>query len=435
MRGSSLSPRARDRARRALRDHRAARQGRHGGRLQGPRPPARRDGRAQSTALRRRPPERAALHLRDQAGAQGAAPQRLRHPRVSRGRRAALHHDGADRGCRPAQDPEGARRPSDAGGVRRGGADRPRPRGDPRSRDRAPGPQDFEPDAGRPGFRPADGFRHRERARRPGGHGADGGGPDRRHARVHEPRAGAGAAGRQPQRSLRPRHRRVRAVHGRGAVPRPDSRLHALQARPRASAARRAARGGDPARAAPHPAQGPGEGTRRSVRHGEGDGRRPGGGTRPHPAGDAGVASRARPASRGDRDLAWRRPPPRRGDDCRPGNRHRPGGSGHACGGCPPPWPSLVARARDPCGRAAATGPRRLPRICASPGPRLVPPAGPPLTTSTPRPATPLPPAAEVGSAPVTPTSPPRAEAAPRAHTEAAIVFVPGTTTFRRRRR
>ena len=133
--------------RHALRDPEPARQGRHGHGLQGPRPHARRDGRDQGAARRVREHRRdgQALPPRDQARAQGLAPQRLPHPRVRRGRRRALHLDGVRRGHRhQAARARQGRLPRAGGGVRRLDPDRRRPAGDPRRRHHPPRPQDLE---------------------------------------------------------------------------------------------------------------------------------------------------------------------------------------------------------------------------------------------------------------------------------------------------
>ena len=199
-----------------LRDPGSARQGRDGDGLQGQGPQARRSRRDQGPAARNRGGSRdgAPLPQGDRAGAEGAPPQRLRHPRIRRRRLPALHRDGVHRGRRPPQGRARDRRPPLRGGLRhlpphRGGA-----AGDPRRRHRPPRPEDGQPDARRPGRRAADGFRDREAGRRRGLGRRHRDRAHRGHARLHEPGAGARERGRSPQRHLRPRHRRLRALHG-----------------------------------------------------------------------------------------------------------------------------------------------------------------------------------------------------------------------------
>ena len=119
-----------------LRDPEPARQGRHGHRLQGARPHARRDGRHQGAAPRARAHARdgPALPLRDQAGAQGP------HRNVCR-----IHEYGEDgplryismeyhRGRGPEAGAARPRRAADRGGVRGRDPGRRGPAGDPRRR-------------------------------------------------------------------------------------------------------------------------------------------------------------------------------------------------------------------------------------------------------------------------------------------------------------
>ena len=83
----------------AVRDPRAARQGRHGRRLQGPRPRDGRDRRAQIPPTRDRRPTRdhGAVQERSPAGPPDHPQERLPHPRVRAPRRHRLHLDGVRR--------------------------------------------------------------------------------------------------------------------------------------------------------------------------------------------------------------------------------------------------------------------------------------------------------------------------------------------------
>ena len=191
------------------------------------------------------------FRTRDPAGAPRPAQERVRHPRVRRGRahplssrwsssRASTSSRSSSRaasGLRSdeafevaIQVAEGLQAIHDAGIIHR---DLKTP--------------NIMRDA--KGTRAADGLRHREGlgGRRVRPHRDR---PDRRHARVHEPRAGPRGEGRFAQRHLRAGHRDLRDLHGRGAVPRRDAARHDHEA-PAGPAAR--GRDGRP----PAPRRGP----------------------------------------------------------------------------------------------------------------------------------------------------------------------------------
>ena len=150
---------------------------------------------------------------------------RLRHPNI-----VAVHTAGNADGLlyyvmdevegeslQPAARPRAAARPG------HGRPDRGRPgRGARRRRPGRRGPPRREAGerAARPGHRPGDAGRLRHRARDGGRerHQQHGAGSGRRHAGLHEPRAGRRRGDRRPERRLRARRRRLRDARRRAAV-------------------------------------------------------------------------------------------------------------------------------------------------------------------------------------------------------------------------
>ena len=150
------------------------------------------------------------------------------------------------------------------------------------------------------------------------GRGLRQGGPARRHARLHEPRAGPGrgAPGRRPLGHLQPGRRLLRAADRPEAVPGRDARRRCMeQIATRRAAAAPPDRRHDPPRAGADLPEGAGEAGVGAVQHGPRPGRRPAALPPDRRGGRfAGGRSRAgQPAARLDPGGRRRPRPPRRG--------------------------------------------------------------------------------------------------------------------------
>ena len=204
----------------------------------------------------------AALPLRDQAGAQGAPPQRVRAS-TSTARTASSATsswsscDGVDLAPRSAS--TGACRRREAFDVALQIAERPA--GHPRGRHRPPRPEDAEHHASTSkGVVRLMDFGIAKRSTPTGDPGTTAPATMVGTPEYMSPEQARGDTGRLPQRHLRAGHRDLRAVHRRGAVPRRDADGHHPQAPPRAAAAARPG-GLPPARLrAPHPRSRAGQG-------------------------------------------------------------------------------------------------------------------------------------------------------------------------------